>query len=298
MGKTNEQIALKASWISIMVNISLSALKLIAGIFGHSAAMLSDAVHSFSDVLSTIIVIISVKISNREADKEHPYGHERFESVAAILLSALLMTTGLGIGWNGIKTIMARNYKAIAVPGIIALVVAMISIIAKEGMYWYKRSVAKRTDSGVLMADAWHHRSDALSSVGSFLGIFGARLGFPVLDPTASIIICLFIIKVSVDIFIDAINKMVDRACDDETLEKIRSLILSQQGVEDIDLLKTRLFGNKIHIDVDICVKGNMSVSKGHEIAHTVHDIIKNRIPNVGHCMVHVNPRHHGKVES
>lgn len=290
MEKTNEQIALRASWATVLLNVLLSALKLLAGFLGQSAAMISDGVHSLSDVLSTLVVIVSVKMANKQADQEHPYGHERFESVAAMLLAGLLTATGLGIGWSGLKTIKAGDYQTLAVPGAVALIAAIVSIVVKEGMYWYKRAAAKKTNSGALMADAWHHRSDALSSVGSFLGIFGARLGFPVLDSVASLVIAVFIIKVSVDIFLDAISKMIDRACDDRTVETIRSLILAQEDVEGIDVLKTRLFGNKIYIDVEISVNPHISVSDGHEIAHTVHDILEEQIPHVKHCMVHVNP--------
>lgn len=290
MEQTHEQIALRASWTTVVINVLLSAFKLAAGFFGHSAAMVSDGVHSLSDVLSTLIVIVSVKMANRKADQEHPYGHDRFENVAAMLLAGLLTATGLGIGWSGIKTIVGGNYQTLAMPRTIALVAAVVSIATKEGMYWYKRSAAKKTNSGALMADAWHHRSDALSSVGSFLGVFGARLGFPVLDSAASIVIALFIVKVSVDIFMDSVDKMIDRACDDETVEAIRSLILAQSDVKGIDMLKTRLFGNKIYIDVEISVDPDMSVWDGHEIAHTVHDVLEEQIPHVKHCMVHVNP--------
>lgn len=292
MERTNEQIALRTSWVSILVNVLLSAIKLIAGIFGHSAAMLSDAIHSLSDVFSTLIVIVGVRIANEKADKEHPYGHERLESVATVLLAVLLGATGLGIGWSGLSTITAKNYDTIAIPGILALIAAIVSIVAKESMYWYKRAAAKRTNSGALMADAWHHRSDALSSVGSFLGIFGARIGFPILDSVASLVICLFILKVSVDIFRDAINKMVDRACDDQTIAHISKLILTQDNVEGIDVLRTRLFGNKIYIDVEISVHAGTSLLDSHKIAHIVHDILEEQIPNVKHCMVHVNPKH------
>lgn len=292
MERTNEQIALRASWATVLVNVLLSALKLSAGIFGHSAAMISDAIHSLSDVFSTFIVIASVRIANKKADKEHPYGHERFESVAAILLAVLLGATGAGIGWNGLRTILAKNYEVIAIPGALALFAAVVSIMTKESLYWYKRAAAKKTNSGALMADAWHHRSDALSSVGSFLGIFGARVGFPVLDSVASLVICLFILKVSFEIFWDAINKMVDRACDDETIAHIRELTLAQDDVEEIDVLRTRLFGNRIYIDLEISVHANTSLLESHEIAHIVHDVLEEQIPNVKHCMVHVNPKH------
>lgn len=171
-----EKEALKASNISIIINVVLSVLKLFAGIIAHSSAMVSDAIHSASDVVSTIIVIIGVKLSSRESDKTHQYGHERFECVASIILSTILIITGIGIGISGIEKIITGEYKEFVIPGIIALAAAVISIIVKEAMYWYTRGVAKKINSGALMADAWHHRSDALSSVGSFIGILGARL--------------------------------------------------------------------------------------------------------------------------
>ncbi len=290
MEKTNEQIAMKVSRISIIGNIILSGFKLFAGIFAQSAAMISDAVHSMSDVFSTIIVMIGIKLANKKSDKEHPYGHERFECVAAIVLAAVLFATGAGIGWSGIKKAIAGNYGDLAIPGILALVAAIVSIIVKEAMYWYTRGAAKRINSSALMADAWHHRSDAFSSVGSFAGIFGARLGFPILDPLACIIICLFILKAAIDIFRDAVGKMTDRACDDETIAKMRDLILSQKSVEGIDGLKTRLFGDKIYMDVEIRVDALVRLEEAHLVAQAVHDVIEEQFPRVKHCMVHVNP--------
>lgn len=290
MEKTNEQIAMKVSRISIIGNIILSGFKLFAGIFAQSAAMISDAVHSMSDVFSTIIVMIGIKLANKKPDKEHPYGHERFECVAAIVLAAVLFATGAGIGWSGIKKAIAGNYGDLAIPGILALVAAIVSIIVKEAMYWYTRGAAKRINSSALMADAWHHRSDAFSSVGSFAGIFGARLGFPILDPLACIIICLFILKAAIDIFRDAVGKMTDRACDDETIAKMRDLILSRKSVEGIDGLKTRLFGDKIYMDVEIRVDALVRLEEAHLVAQAVHDVIEEQFPRVKHCMVHVNP--------
>lgn len=291
MEKTNEQIALRVSWNTVIGNVLLSAFKLMAGIAGNSAAMLSDAVHTLSDVLSTFIVMIGVKLANQKADKEHPYGHERFECVAAIILAVILCATGLGIGYSGVMTIISGNYEDLALPGLIALAAAVVSIAVKEGMYWYTRAAAKKIGSGALMADAWHHRSDALSSIGSFIGILGARIGFPVLDSVACLVICVFIVKAAFDIFMDAINKMTDRACDDRTVEKIRSLIMAQEGVACIDLLQTRLFGDKIYIDVEISVDGSVSLYDSHKIAEEVHDVIESNIPMVKHCMVHLNPK-------
>jgi len=285
-----EQIAMRVSFRTIIGNAALSALKLFAGIFANSAALVSDAVHSLSDVFSTFIVMIGVKLANKKADREHPYGHERFECVAAIVLSIVLFATGAGIGWVGIQKVIAGNHEELLIPGLLALVVAIVSIAAKEGMYWYTRAAAKKIDSAALMADAWHHRSDALSSVGGFVGILGARLGFPILDPLASVVICLFILKVAFDIFQDAIGKMTDRSADEKIETEMCKAILSQDSVIGIDLLKTRLFGNKIYVDVEISVDGTKALNEAHEIAQQVHDIIESNFPKVKHCTVHVNP--------
>ena len=290
MDNTNEQIAMRVSRNTVIGNVFLTGFKLFAGIFSNSAAMLSDAVHSLSDILATLIVMIGVKLANRKSDKEHQYGHERFECVAAIILAAILFVTGAGIGWKGIETIMESGSTEIPVPGIIALIAAIVSIIVKEAMYWYTRIPAKKINSSALMANAWHHRSDALSSVGSFIGIFGSRLGFPLLDSIACIVICFFILKAAVDIFRDAVGKMTDRACDDETVDKITKVILSQESVGGIDLLKTRVFGDKIYVEVEITVDGTKALNEAHDIAQYVHDKIEAEFPLVKHCMVHVNP--------
>ena len=194
-----EKIAMKVSFVSIVANVMLSAFKLFAGIFAHSGAMVSDAVHSASDVFSTIVVIIGIRISGKKSDKEHPYGHERMECVAAIVLATILAVTGLGIGYGAVGKILSGDYANLEVPGFLALVAALVSIAVKEGMYWYTRHSAKKIDSSALMADAWHHRSDALSSVGALAGIAGARLGFPICDAIASLCICLFIAKAACD---------------------------------------------------------------------------------------------------
>jgi len=294
--QTNEQIAVKVSIITIIGNVILSIFKLIAGIIGNSGAMISDAIHSMSDVFSTFIVIIGVKIASKESDKKHPYGHERMECVAAIILAIILCATGIGIGYSGITKVLSGDNSELAIPSILPLVAAVISIITKEWMYWYTRAASKKINSGALMADAWHHRSDALSSIGSFVGILGARMGFPILDSIASIVICIFIIKASYDIFIDAINKMVDKSCDDETVENMLRLIQKQSGVLGIDNIKTRLFGDKIYIDVEIQANGKDSLENTHIIANNVHDEIEERFPKVKHCMVYVKPMIEEKV--
>ena len=235
-----EKTAMKVSIVSVIWNLLLSAGKLFAGIFANSGAMISDAVHSASDVFSTIIVMIGVKISGKDSDNDHPYGHERLECVAAIILATVLAATGIGIGYGAVVKIMAGDYN-VEMPGILALVAAVVSIVVKELMFWYTRYYAKQIDSSALMADAWHHRSDSLSSIGALIGIIGARLGFGIMEPLASVVICIFIEKAAYDIFMDAVNKMVDKSCDDETMEKIKACAMNIPGVENIDLLRTRV---------------------------------------------------------
>lgn len=285
-----EKVAMKVSKISIIANLALTILKLAAGVIAHSGAMISDAIHSASDVFSTIVVIIGIKISGKASDKDHPYGHERMECVAAIMLATILAATGLGIGYTAVEKIAGGNYANLVVPGMMALVAAILSIVVKEGMYQYTRVYAKKIDSGALMADAWHHRSDALSSVGALIGIAGARMGFPILDPVASVVICFFIEKAAYEIFMDAVDKMVDKACDEEVEAELTECALSQEGVRGVDLLHTRVFGNKIYVDIEIRVDGEMRLRDAHGIAEHVHDAIEKNFSKVKHIMVHVNP--------
>ena len=278
------------SLVSVIGNAVLSGFKLFAGIFGHSRAMISDAIHSLSDVLTTIIAFIGVKISKKAPDNSHPYGHERIECVASLFLGLLLMVTGLGVGKVGLQNIISGNYGSLAVPGVIALIAAIISIVGKEAMYWYTRHYAKLIGSAAFMADAWHHRSDAFSSVGSLIGIGGAMLGFPIMDSITSLVICLFILKVSFDILKDAIVKMLDTSCGEEYEAELRQFIETQPDVICVDMIHTRMFGNKVYIDTEIQVDGNKSLRESHDIAEHVHHSVETHFLDTKHIMVHVNP--------
>ena len=285
-----QKAANRVSLITILGNVMLSVIKLLAGILAHSSAMISDAVHSASDVFSTIVVLIGIRLASKKPDKEHPYGHERLECVTAIILSVVLFITGLGIGAEAFKNIVSGNYSYLQVPGILALAAAVVSIICKEGMYWYTRYYARKIDSSALMADAWHHRSDAFSSVGALIGIGGARMGFPIMDSIASLVIFVFIVKASFDIFKDAMDKMVDHSCDEETEEQIHACVMKNENVMGIDLLQTRIFGNKIYVDVEIQIDALYTLQEAHNIAEAVHDDIERTFSKVKHIMVHVNP--------
>ena len=290
LAKQNEKIVMRVSTNSMIVNIILSVFKVAAGFIAHSGAMISDGVHSASDVFSTIIVMIGYKMSAKDSDENHQYGHERMECVAAILLAMVLCITGFAIGAGGVEKIFGAEASALEVPGKLALAAAILSIVVKEGMYHYTRIAAKQVNSGALMADAWHHRSDALSSVGALVGIAASRMGYPLMDPLASLVICVFIEKAALDIFKDAINKMVDKACDEDTEQAIRECAEKQPGVIRVDMLKTRVFGNKIYVDLEIGADGNETLRDAHAVAERVHDHIEKEFPKVKHIMVHVNP--------
>lgn len=285
-----QKVANRVSVVTILGNVVLSVLKFLAGIIAHSSAMISDAIHSASDVFSTFVVMIGIKLASKKADKEHPYGHERLECVAAIILSMVLLVTGLGIGMDALEKILNGNYSSIQVPGMQALIAAVVSIIVKECMYWYTRYYAKKIDSSALMADAWHHRSDAFSSIGALIGIGGARLGFPIMDSIASLVIFLFIAKAAFDIFKDAMDKMVDHSCDEETEKQLYECVIKNEKVKGIDVLRTRVFGNKIYVDIEIQVDASYTLQKAHDIAEEVHNDIEQNFAKVKHIMVHVNP--------
>ena len=278
----------RVSVITVIINLLLSLFKFAVGFIGNSQALISDAVHSASDVVSTIAVIFGVNMSAKQSDNSHPYGHERIESIFSIILAVMLFATGIGIGLSAVKTIISG--AEIETPSKMALVAAATSIVVKEWMYHYTKRTADRIDSSAMLADAWHHRSDALSSIGSLVGVGGAILGYPIFEPIASVIICIFIVKASYDIFIDATNRLVDRACSDEEKEFIRACAMEIDGVIRIDKLMTRRFGSKIYVDLEISEEGSITLTEAHSIAEQVHDNIESKMKNVKHCMIHVNP--------
>ena len=285
-----EAVATRVSFVSIIVNLLLAGFKFIAGILGRSGAMISDAVHSSSDVFGSLIVIVGVKMSEKASDQDHPYGHERMESVASIILAVILLIAGLMIGREAVLSIVEGSYLTDPAPGLLALAAAVVSIVVKEGMFWYTWVNAKKIQSSALKAEAWHHRSDALSSIGALIGIGGALAGVRVLEPVASIVICLFILKVALDIFREAVDKMVDHACDEKTEAEIRNCVAAQEGVRHVDLLRTREFGRKIYVDLEIATDSMIPLKDAHDIAERAHDTIEKRFPEVKHIMVHVNP--------
>mgnify|MGYP005798451419 CR=1 FL=1 len=280
----------RLSLVSIVGNTLLSAFKLYAGLAGSSGAMISDAVHSMSDVASTVVAACGVRMSRKEADRKHPYGHDRMECVAAVILGSILFATGLGIGKTGLSHILFWSWAPRSAPDAIALWAAAISILVKESMFWYTRYYARILGSSAFMADAWHHRSDALSSIGAFAGIGGAMLGMPILDSVASLAICLCILKVAYDILDDAFQKMLDDSCGEEFEQDLSDFICAQSQEISIDLLHTRRFGSKLYVDLELAMDGEKSLQEAHALAHQIHDQIERQYADVKHVMIHVNP--------
>lgn len=285
-----EKTAVIVPKISMIGNGALFIIKMLAGLAAHSGAMVSDAVHSATDVFSDIIVMLGVKLSLKAPDDEHPYGHERFESAAAVVLSVILCITGLFIGYAAVGEIRGKSGGELQTPGIPALIAATVSIAVKEALFRYTRFYAKRLNSGALMAEAWHHRSDALASLGALVGIWGARKGFAWLDPAASLLICCFILRAAGSIFSDAIRKMIDHACSAEMKNAIADCAVSQPGVKCVKNLRTREFGNKIYVDIEICADRELTLSESSAIAERVHCETEKRFEKIKHITVKVSP--------
>lgn len=282
------------SAVTLVANAVLSLAKFIVGIVATSAALVSDAVHSMSDCFSTIVVMIGVKISAQQTDKDHPYGHERLECIAALILSAMLFGTAIMIAYSGVKAIIAiAGGETLPAPTYLALIVAIISVLGKGWMYFYTEKVAKEVKSSALHGDALHHLSDSLSSIGAAIGIIGGMCGLAILDPIASIFIGGMIVKAAWDICKVAVDQLVDKSADDETERKIADTILETEGVERIDVLRTRQYSGKIFVDVEIAVASELTLIEAHRIAERVHKRVEHDASvseDIKHCMVHVNP--------
>ena len=285
-----QNLALRVSRINIFNNIVLAVSKIGIGVVAHSVALLNDGINNAGDVISSVIASVGIAAAGKDSDAEHQYGHERLESVAAILLSGIIMVVGLGLLVDGVSSIIKESYLNRPIPGVLAVIAAMISIVVKEIMFLYTRWAAKKTKSSALLASSWDSQSDVLATTGGLIGIVFARMGYPIADSIAAIIIALFIFRVGVQVFRDGADQMVDHACEEETVQQIRSAILDQEGVRGLDLLHTRTFGSRCYVDVEISADGLQSLVDAHSIAERVHHAIEKNFPQVKHCMVHVNP--------
>ena len=289
----NRQIY-KVTLVGGLVNVVLLVFKFVAGILGHSAAMVADAVHSFSDFITDIIVIVFVHISGKPKDKSHDYGHGKYETLAMTFIGMALLAVALGIVYGGIVKIVAWAHgQDLQAPGTLALWAALLSIVLKEGTFRYSMREARKLNSQAVEANAWHHRSDALSSVGTALGIGGAIfLGqrWTVLDPVASVVVGLFIIKVSFFLLRDGIGDLMEQSLPDEVEQEILQIAASVEGVNEPHDLRTRRIGNHYAIELHILMDGNISLSEAHDTASEVEDLLRQHYGEETHIAVHVEP--------
>ncbi len=289
MMSNNERLSIgkRASWIAIIGNIALTSVKAFIGFIAGSTAMIADAFHSASDLIGNVIVLHGLKISNQPPDEDHHYGHGKAESIVAKIIAIILFITAFGIGISAIKTIRNPNLEA---PNAIAIWPAVISIAFKEWMYRYTIRVGKKIDSPALIADAWHQRTDAFSSVAALIGITGAVLGFPILDPLAGIVVAGMIMKAAFSIYWDAVQQLMDSAPSKEVIEDIRNITMQINGIHDIQDIKARKLGNQIFVDMKICVDQYMTVAEGHNLAGKAKHSILNNVENTKDVFIHVNP--------
>jgi cation diffusion facilitator family transporter len=280
--------------IGSFVNFILTIGKIIAGIVGHSSAMIADGIHSLSDFITDVIVIVFIKVSGKEKDKNHHYGHGKFETFATVLISLALLIVGIGILITAAgKIIDSLKGEVIEKPGYIALYAAIVSIIFKEGLFWYTKIEGKHLNSQAMVANAWHHRSDAFSSIGTALGITGAILlgeRWRILDPIAGIIVSFFILKVAWDIAKPSIDELLDTSLPEATEKELEEIIAGTEGVENFHNLRTRKIGEIISVEVHIKVDKNMTVELSHEITTVIESEVRNRFGERAHVIVHVEP--------
>jgi len=288
MSNSRYEEATKVTLISIIWNVVLTFIKVLGGILGKSNAMIADGLHSASDIISSIGVLIGNKIAKTPNDKEHNYGHEKAETLVSFLLSMLLIGVALKISLNGINSLI--HLSDVQVPTFLPLIISVISIGVKEYQYKITIKVAKKINSPSLKADAWHHRSDALSSVAAFIGIGGSLLGFKALDPIATVFVGLFVAKVGLDIFKDAINELMDYSIDENDESQIITIANDTDGVLNIGELRTRKHGSMAYVDLTICVNKDLTVLQGHEIANKLEISILEELQIVKGITVHVEP--------
>jgi len=285
----------RVTWVGLVVNLLLTIFKLAAGVIGHSGAMIADAVHSLSDFATDIVVLISFRVVGKPADKSHDYGHGKYETLATAIIGGSLLIVGVRIFYGGaVKIWNCINGEHLEAPMGIALVAAIISIIVKEWLYRYTMNVGKRIDSPAVIANAWEHRSDVLSSIGTMLGIGGAiALGekWHILDPLAAVIVSLFIIKVAIDISSGSIKELTEESLDDVIEGEIAQIVYNIHSVTHLHNLRTRRIGNEIAIDFHIRVAPDMQVVDAHAIMSKIEAAIRDRFGQSTFISIHVEPQ-------
>ena len=290
-----ERSIYRVTILGSIVNLLLLVFKFAAGILGHSAAMVADAVHSLSDFVTDIIVLLFVRISNKPQDESHDYGHGKYETLATALIGVILFFVGLGILWNGGMSIWhVIQGQPLEAPGSMALVAALVSIVAKELLYQYTVLVGKRVDSQAVVANAWHHRSDALLSIGTALGIGGAILladDWRVLDPIAAVVVSLFILKMAYKLVVPSFEELMDRSLSEEIEADIRKVLLEFPEASQPHNLRTRRIGNNCSVDVHIRMDGNLTLAHSHEITRAMEQRLRELLGQGTFINIHVEPR-------
>lgn len=272
----------------VLVNILLASTKLVGGIVGQSQALIADGLHSASDLASDGMVLLAAKHANEDADEDHPYGHERFETIATVALGALLVIVGLGIGYDAVLRLVTD--ERILHPHPFTLWIAAFSILSNEALYHYTKYVGNNIRSKLLIANAWHHRSDAVSSIVVFVGIAGTQLDMPKLDAYAAIVVALMIIKIGVELGYHSMQELVDKGLDPEVVQKVRDQILAHEDVRQLHMLRSRRMGHKALVDVHIEVAPKLSVSEGHHISEAVEKSLMDNFEEINDVTVHIDP--------
>lgn len=292
--KDRVEIAQQVTWIGFIINFVLSVLKVLAGIFARSSAMIADGVHSLSDFFTDALVIIFIRISGREKDDDHHYGHGKYETFATLLISIILMLVGIGILWNGVSTIIRVFHgEELSQPGYLALIAAIVSIAFKEGLYWYTIRKGREINNQAVIANAWHHRSDSLSSIGTALGISGAIFLGPdwrILDPVAGMIVSVFILRVAIDLGRPSMHELLEQSLSLNTQNEIIKLVESHPDVCFQHNLKTRQIGNIIAIDIHIKLDKTISFVRSHDIATEIEKSLREKYGERTITNIHTEP--------
>jgi cation diffusion facilitator family transporter len=295
MAMTRNKEIYRVTFVGGAVNVVLLLFKFVAGIVGHSAAMVADAVHSLSDFVTDVIVLVFVRISGKPKDKSHDYGHGKYETLAMTIIGMSLLMVAIGIVYSGaVKVSLWLNGEQLEAPGMLALWAALLSVVLKEAVFRYSMVKARQLNSQAVEANAWHHRSDALSSIGTAVGIGGAIfLGqrWTVLDPLASIVVGAFIVKVAVDLLRNGIGDLMEQSLPDAVEEEILQMVASLPGLVEPHDLRTRRIGNHYAIELHILMDGDISLREAHDKASEVEDLLRNNYGEDTHVAVHVEPK-------
>lgn len=292
---TREQRIYKVTLAGSVVNLFLLLFKFFAGIIGHSAAMIADAVHSLSDFVTDIIVIVFVKVSAKPEDDDHKYGHGKYETLATQIIGLALAGVGVMIFWNGVTKIWAFAHgEQLSQPGLVALIASVLSVVLKEGVFRVTKKVADEVDSSALEANAWHHRSDALSSIGTTVGIGGAILlgsKWAVLDPIAAVIVSVFIVITAFKLISEASQELLEKSLPFETEERIKDIVYQDPEVCDIHHFRTRRIGNRLALEMHLRLPGDMPLSEAHERVSSIERQLKEEFGNSTLIMIHLEPK-------